>query len=183
MPSPDAIRTDQWPTPLLAAVTAAGMPGLTDRPHDPDLVAWIDANPDLGLGRPDRRGDFLACCRSGLYLLAGDLDRSHSISQAVESAEGSFWHGIMHRREPDYGNAKYWVRRVGQHPAYAAMHTAAENVPVGPQNVTGADGWDAAALVDLYQAGKERGGEAEQQAIELGWIEWQVLFDYCLQHA
>lgn len=183
MPSPDAVCTDDWPEPLHAAVTAAPMPGLTDTPRDPELIAWVDAHPDLGLRRPDRRGEFLACCRSGLYLLAGDLDRSHAISQAIESTEGSFWHGIMHRREPDYGNAKYWFRRVGQHEAYDAMHAAAAKANLASHDGAGSDRWDPLALVDLYQAGHQRGGEAEQQAIQLGWIEWQVLFSYCLQRA
>jgi hypothetical protein len=48
--------------------------------------------------------------------LAGDIERSHSISQNIENLEGSFLHGMMHRREGDFSNAKYWFRRVGNHP-------------------------------------------------------------------
>ena len=50
---------------------------------------------------------------SGLYLYFCAYDQSHSISQDISSVEGSFWHGIMHRQEPDPGNAGYWFRRVG----------------------------------------------------------------------
>ncbi len=49
------------------------------------------------------------------------LDESHALSQSIHTAEGSFLHAIMHRREPDYANAKYWFRRVGQHPCYAEI--------------------------------------------------------------
>lgn len=62
------------------------------------------------------------CVESGLLLLWDFLDDSHEISQTMEG-KGSprtadYWHGIMHRREPDAGNASYWFRRVGSHPAF-----------------------------------------------------------------
>ena len=44
-----------------------------------------------------------ACCLCGLWLLHDFLDESHSLSQEITTDTGSYWHGIMHRREPDYG--------------------------------------------------------------------------------
>jgi len=47
---------------------------------------------------------------TGLWLLHGDSDQSHCQSQSIEDEGrhrcGNFWHGIMHRQEPDYGNSK-----------------------------------------------------------------------------
>src|SRR5262249_17485377 len=43
-------------------------------------------------------------CLAGLWLYHDFLDESHAISQDLSSAEGSYWHAIMHRREPDYWN-------------------------------------------------------------------------------
>ena len=67
------------------------------------------------------------CVESGLLLLWDFLDDSHEISQTMEG-KGSprtadYWHGIMHRREPDAGNASYWFRRVGPHPAFDHLGT------------------------------------------------------------
>src|SRR4051812_1637732 len=47
---------------------------------------------------------------AGLYLYFSCLDEAHTIAQSIETPDGSFWHGIMHRQEPDAGNAGYWFR-------------------------------------------------------------------------
>lgn len=58
----------------------------------------------------------------GLVLLWHDHhEPAHAIAQDDPSADGSLLHAILHRREPDYGNAGYWFRRVGSHPGYHAL--------------------------------------------------------------
>lgn len=59
--------------------------------------------------------------QSALWLYVDELDRSHDISQSMDDATGSYWHGIMHRREGDFSNAHYWFRRTGLHPAMADL--------------------------------------------------------------
>lgn len=65
------------------------------------------------------------CITSGILLLWDFLDESHEISQTMEGRgsprTADYWHGIMHRREPDAGNAAYWFRRVGSHPAFESL--------------------------------------------------------------
>ncbi len=44
---------------------------------------------------------------SGLLLKMGCWEASHRRSQEVTTPEGSYWHGIAHRMEPDAANARY----------------------------------------------------------------------------
>ena len=103
-------------------------------------------------------------CLAGLWLLHGFLDESHEISQSLKTAEGSFWHGIMHRIEPDFWNSKYWYRQVGSHQVIQAM--AAENSAYP-------DGFVDALLMNLVAIPKWPATLAE----------WICLFEHCYRNA
>lgn len=61
--------------------------------------------------------------RAGLHLWNDDIHHCHMLAQAHENADGNYWHAILHRREADYSNAKYWYRRVGEHPVIHQMQS------------------------------------------------------------
>ena len=101
--------------------------------------------------------------RSAALLWHDHLDASHDISQDLPSADGSFLHGIMHRRELDYPNAKYWFRRAGDHPCYPALagQVAAYlgvtgNEALAKRLVPGGQ-WDPFAFVDAVEAAMQNG--------------------------
>lgn len=119
---------------------------------------------------------------SGLWLYFSCLEESHAVSQNIAGAEGSFWHGIMHRQEPDPGNSAYWFRRVGEHPVFPALNEAATAIVTAHPQCgfrTGAR-WDPFAFIDYVESARQRPGtEAERAALEIQRAEWQLLFHYC----
>src|ERR1700686_5262491 len=42
---------------------------------------------------------------AGLYLYFSCGDETHEIAQSIASSDGSYWHAIVHRQEPDASNA------------------------------------------------------------------------------
>ena len=131
--------------------------GRADRGED---EVWRQARQERFYRLAD--GDMARCCLAALWLRHDFLDESHTISQSIDTPSGSFWHAIMHRREGDFSNSKYWCRRVGQHPALIG---------------------DPFAFVDAVEACvvNGRGDAAELQAQQER--EWETLFEYCLRPA
>lgn len=133
--------------------------------------------------------DMAAACCAGLRLYHNYLDESHTISQSIDTPTGSFWHGIMHRREGDYSNSKYWFRRVGGHPVFAPLCRAAsllaseEQLDAGAAFLVAQSAWDPFAWVDLCAAAV--GGAPAQEALcrSIQQREWELLFDWCFSKA
>lgn len=116
---------------------------------------------------------------AGLYLYFSCWEEAHTIAQAIETAEGSYWHAIVHRQEPDPGNSAYWFRRVGVHPVFPELRdrAAAAGVHVGPR-------WDPFAFIELCErARRDPSSELEGKALQAQLAEWQLLFDFCAAYA
>lgn len=126
----------------------------------------------LPRGRDDRMG---RACLAGLWLRFNFLDESHRISQDINTTTGSFWHAIMHRREPDPSNSKYWWRRVGSHPVLEQLQE--QSLALGYDYRSPYD------FVDHCERVRGSGSAEEQLAERIQALEWRLLFDYCLREA
>jgi hypothetical protein len=118
----------------------------------------------------------------GLWLYFSCFDECHEIVQDVHSSEGSFWHAILHRQEPDSGNAAYWFRRVGNHPIYKDLTGAADEIVARYPEAEFRSGgkWDPFSFVMFCERARQQpGSPSEQAALEIQRAEWQLLFDYC----
>ena len=164
-------------------------PGRPETAARPQLAAL-----DLDLAWPEDQivdADMAQCCLAGLWLRFDFLDESHRISQAIASSTGSYWHGIMHRREPDFSNSKYWFRRVGRHEVFTSLGAEAralaqrESGEQAGRRLAGQGSWDPLEFVDLCeQCLRGRGSPADEQLCrQVAQLEWELLFDYCYENA
>jgi hypothetical protein len=128
-------------------------------------------------------------CRAGLCLAFNFLNESHGLSQDLDTAEGSYWHAILHRREPDYWNGKYWFRRVGRHPIFdelgreAACITEERTCPAPAIYLLSQPTWDPFAFVDLCEKASHGPAMLESLCVEVQNREWELLFAYCYRRA
>ena len=143
----------------------------SDPVPDPELITFL-RNADL-----ERLGGYepgvVPFVRSLLLLAAGDLERAHILVQEASNADGTYVHGIVHRIEGDFDNARYWFRRTAVHPAAAEIYRkAAANSPKAANQAM----WDPVWVTDWVEASMKSGVDEELRAVLA--IEAEVLLEH-----
>lgn len=179
-------------SPRAATILRDGPPGryrklvLPLGPADPSARAKLGTitPQQLLVGVVEDESDASAML-AGLWLWFDGMKEAHEIAQDLVSPTGSFWHAILHRREGDFSNARYWYGRCRPHRAnrllgvrtqhIAGKHT---NDPI-VQSVVASE-WNGSAFVDLVEAVADHPDDPRYQvAADLQQAEWQALFSHC----
>lgn len=178
----------KWLTPLRAMPLDAGKPQIEFR----DRLAKLTAD-DITAPRPVSDRLQADACRAGLWLYFGFLDEAHRIVQAIDTPEASYWHAVMHRREGDYANAKYWVRQAGHLPIFdeLAQIVAVQGGHLAEAMFSGGGGdtsWDGAKWVDVCRAACTQrapfdAAETAESLRQIQQAEWRLLLAHCLRLA
>jgi hypothetical protein len=97
-------------------------PGLGPGPRaGVEPLGHLNRRLDEALGSLGFAGEQGELVRATVLLWHDHFDAAHGIAQDVDNRDGSYLHAILHRREPDYGNARYWFHRVRQHPCFGEL--------------------------------------------------------------
>ena len=181
-----------WFTPLTRnAIATAAYDKLVVHGGSPGPARKLlgAATPPQLISVPVKSHDAASAMLAGLWLWHDALEESHTISQSLHSPNGSFWHAILHRREGDFWNSKYWYARCRNHPALVDIASRAKPLlatltdkPLAARLARG--GWDTDAFVNWVEEVSAGPGPSDRElAVKLQQVEWQALFDHCAHEA
>ncbi len=125
--------------------------------------------------------------QAGVLLFLGHWNQAHDIAQDLHTPEGSYWHAIIHRQEPDAWNSGYWFRKVGAHPVFLdlieTVHHRSDQTFKGRTSEFLLHGkWDSIRFIEFCEkAARVPGSSEEKLAIEIQHLEWQLLMNYCCE--
>ena len=127
---------------------------------DQDLIQQITAAKEKEIA--PATGPTASCIRSLLFLAAGGLSQAHRIVQEMSTTDAAYIHGVIHRVDDDFDNARYWFRGARVHPAAAEMYRrASASSPTMSQSA----GWDPILVTDLLEKSRSSGVSEELQTL------------------
>jgi hypothetical protein len=138
------------------------LPRLSAREPLPDkeLIQQTTAAKEHEISRAN--GPQASCARGLLLLAAGDLDRAHRMVQEISTTNAAYIHGVIHRIDDDFNNARYWFRGAGMHPAGPEMYRRAA---VCSPTVARCSIWDPIQVTDMVETSRTAGVTDELRAI------------------
>ena len=157
---------------------------------DHQLISLIQGTSlEVLLGGEILNRDMAKVNQAALLMIAGDWDGAHHIVQELDTPEARYWHGILHRREPDTSNACYWFRRVPAHPVYTSLASSRMKEELSSNSVyteVARGGiWDPITFAEQCQPLRdgELPNSAEDDLRILQYHECLLLLDYCRAQA
>ena len=99
--------------------------------------------------------------KAGLHLWNDELSLSHEIAQKNENRDGNYLHAILHRREGDFENSRYWLQRIKHHPVWEKMTVRFPE-------------WTAEAFVEWCRDRKK----PQEELLEFQALEMRYLLDH-----
>jgi hypothetical protein len=150
---------------------------LPTEPSNASHLIAIRAATDLEIsgGRPISDSARFPLVRAALFYACDAIAESHRIVQDAGGDEGAYWHGMIHRREGDFDNARYWFRRAGILPFFGELHHQAGNVAAV---VASQSNWDPYLFTGLCEQDRFGDTDARSGLLKLQRIEFDVAFGY-----
>jgi hypothetical protein len=147
-------------------------------PRNRELLRSIQEADEQTLSGGKTVGDarMFARVRGGLFYALDALDEAHVIFQQENDDLSAYWHGMMHRREGDFENARYWFRRAGVLPVFDQMHHAASEHSA---DMAKQANWDPYLFTWQCEQARFGANETGPELAALQLAEFQALFDYC----
>jgi hypothetical protein len=125
--------------------------------------------------------------KTGALWLHGFLEEAHSLAQQNPSAEGSYWHALVHRSEGDFENSLYWYKRVGKHSIFAGLRREVESVrgeagdSATIQELLAEPVWNPRRMVDLCRKAGTSGPAQTSTLQRVAAIEFNLLMGKILE--
>jgi hypothetical protein len=125
--------------------------------------------------------------RAGALWLYGFLDETHQLVQSDHTAEGSYWHALMHRSEGDYSNSMYWYDKVGRHAIFPLFRKVVEKMETSAggqsaiKSLLEEPQWNPHGLVELCREAS-RGQFSHVGLLQrIAAAEYNLLMDFVLK--
>jgi len=121
-----------------------------------------------------------AVVRGGLLYALDDLAGCHEFFQNTASELVGYWHGMMHRREADFDNARYWFRRAGVMPFFHTLHSCSAefSTDMAKQRL-----WDPYLFTSECEQHRFGADSEEENLSRQQRAEFDVVFDYTWRQA
>ncbi len=148
---------------ILSLLDTPEPPHMTMKPRAGTLsVDEINTRFDSMVGKSEMDRQEIAVARAAILLWHDHFNAAHEIAQDIENADGSLLHGILHRREPDFSNARYWFRRVGSHRSFECVvgkikiALLTSHVELVAKQIAPNDKWHPLGFVDFLEDQAQR---------------------------